>query len=96
MRRHDEQNRRDARVSFGDLVNGNTAIAPDRSDQAFGQQGYADTSTDGTIDGFERAKFDVTDADNAALDEDVFEDLAIRASFTQNDNLHVTLSDQVV
>ena len=57
-----DKNRGDARLSFGDLMNGDTTIASDRSDQAFfGQQGYADTGIDGAIDGFERAKFEVTE-----------------------------------
>jgi hypothetical protein len=30
-----------ARLSFGDLVNGNTAIAPDSSNQTFRQQSYS-------------------------------------------------------
>ena len=41
-----------ARLSFGDLVNGNTAIAPDSSDQTFWQQSYAQARTYRAVDGF--------------------------------------------
>ena len=83
-----DKNCGDTRLSFGNLVNGDTAIAPDRSDQAFGQHSYADTGTDSTIDGFERAKFEVTDADNAMLDQDVLKNLAIRASAERRFSRH--------
>ena len=47
-----DENGSDARLSSGDLVNSNTAIAPNRSDQIFGQQSYAQARTYRAVYGF--------------------------------------------
>ena len=83
-----DENGGDARLSSGDLVNSNTAIAPNRSDQTFRQQSYAQARTYRAVDGFQRAKFEVTDADNAMLDQDVLKNLAIRASAERRFSRH--------
>src|ERR1700739_3468624 len=91
-----DKNRGDVRLGFGDLVNTDGVVPPDRTDEALGQQSDAEAGADRAINRLDIAEFERPNAHYAALNQDIFEYLTVRASLRVNNDFDITLAGQII
>jgi hypothetical protein len=91
-----DKNRGDVRLGFGHLVNTDGVVPPDRTDEALGQQSDAETGADRAINRLDITEFERPNAHYAALNQDIFEYLTVRASLRVNNDFDITLAGQII